>query len=307
MYTSTFMGAQLQVATAVATKAAPVLPTQALFGSKKGGTVVKKGTVKKAATAVKTVKKAAPSSGDKRSPSERQSGPDRPKFLPGITPPAYLDGSMIGDYGYDILGLAAPKEFLQVEVDGNDINAAVSAPGDIIGTIKKTGPEVEATPFQPYAEVFSLERFRETELINGRWAMLGVAGALAGEMQTGINWVDIGKVMLEQGSSFGGLPLPWTMTQLVIIEVILVGWAEILRNNELDLEKRLYPGGPFDPFGFSKGSETKLNDLKLAELKHARLGMMASLGFAVQYAYTGDGPIKNLADVLIGRSQTIVQ
>lgn len=306
MNTSTFMGAQLQVATAVATKTTTVLPTQAIFGTKKGGTVVKKGTVKKAATAVKTAKKAAPS-GDKLSASERQSGPDRPKFLPGITPPAYLDGSMIGDYGYDILGLAAPKEFLQYDVDGNDINAAVSAPGEIIGTIKKTGPEVDATPFQPYAEVFSIERFRETELINGRWAMLGVAGALAGEMQTGINWVDIGKVMLEQGSSFGGLPLPWTMTQLVIIEVVLVGWAEILRNNELDPEKRLYPGGPFDPFGFTKASETRVNDLKLAEIKHARLGMMASLGFAVQYAYTGAGPIKNLADVLIGRGQTIVQ
>jgi hypothetical protein len=40
---------------------------------------------------------------------------------------------------------------------------------------------------------------------------------------------------------------PFHMTQLVWIEVILVGGVEILRNTELDPEKRIYPGGYFDP------------------------------------------------------------
>lgn len=90
---------------------------------------------------------------------------------------------------------------------------------------------------------------------------------------------------LEQGSSYGGLPLPFDLTQLTIIEVLLVGGVEVrngraggrgrseprrfepdfdappalrfplalppppqvLRNQEEDPEKRIYPGGPFDP------------------------------------------------------------
>ena len=36
--------------------------------------------------------------------------------------------------------------------------------------------------------------------------------------------------------------LPFTITQLVWIEAILVGGAEIYRNAELDPMKRVYPG-----------------------------------------------------------------
>jgi light-harvesting complex II chlorophyll a/b binding protein 4 len=39
-----------------------------------------------------------------------------------------------------------------------------------------------------------------------------------------------------------GFRLPFTITQLVWIEAILVGGAEIYRNRERDPERRLYPG-----------------------------------------------------------------
>lgn len=61
--------------------------------------------------------------------------------------------------------------------------------------------------------------------------------------------------------------------------MILVGGAEIYRNSELDLEKRLYPGGPFDPLGLA--SEDRAFRLKEAEIKHGRLAMIAFLGFAI--------------------------
>ena len=39
------------------------------------------------------------------------------------------------------------------------------------------------------SEVFGLQRFRETELIHGRWAMLACLGALVQEAVTGDSWV----------------------------------------------------------------------------------------------------------------------
>lgn len=37
----------------------------------------------------------------------------RPIWCPGMTPPAHLDGSLAGDYGFDPLGLGADPEALK--------------------------------------------------------------------------------------------------------------------------------------------------------------------------------------------------
>ena len=52
---------------------------------------------------------------------------------------------------------------------------------------------------------------------------------------------DAGKVELD-GAQYLGFRLPFSISQLVWIEAILVGGAEIYRNRELDPEKRIYPG-----------------------------------------------------------------
>lgn len=153
---------------------------------------------------------------------------------------------------------------------------------------------VDVNPFQPYSEVFGIQRFRENELIHGRWAMLACLGVFVAEGTTGVSWVDAGKVELD-GSSYLGLSLPFDIVQLIWIEAILVGGAEIYRNAELDPELRVYPGGPFDPLGLASGDEEKAFKLKTAEIKHGRLAMVAFLGFSVQAAATGQGALGSLS------------
>ncbi|CAI5468214.1 unnamed protein product [Closterium sp. Yama58-4] len=252
----------------------------ASFNASNGSRVVAAtGTKKTTVKRTTTVRKPAPDSG-------------RLVWFPNAKIPDHLDGSIIGDRGFDPLGFGKPAEYLQFELDELDQNAAVNKAGEVISAFKPAKTEVSATPFVPYNEVFSIIRFRENEVIHGRWAMLAVLGALVVEGVTGVTWQDAGKVELEQGSSYWGLDLPFSITTLVILEVLIIGYVEFARNAELDTEKRLYPGGYFDPLGLASDAN-RLDTLKLAELKHCRLAMISALGFGVQAAATGKGPLDN--------------
>ncbi|RYR72551.1 hypothetical protein Ahy_A02g006766 [Arachis hypogaea] len=134
-------------------------------------------------------KKSSPAKKGSRQPTS-----DRPLWYPGAKAPEYLDGSLVGDYGFDPFGLGKPAEYLQFDLDSLDQNLAKNVAGDVIGTRTEVA-DVKATPFQPYSEVFGLQRFRECELIHGRWAMLATLGALTVEWLTGITWQDAGKCL----------------------------------------------------------------------------------------------------------------
>lgn len=98
-----------------------------------------------------------------------------------------------------------------------------------------------------------------------------------------------------EGSSYLGQPLPFSMSTLILIEVLVIGYIDFQRNLELNPEKRLYPAGKFfDPLGLASNPEKKVT-LQLAEMKHARLVMVALLGFAIQAVVTGKGPLNNWA------------
>ncbi|OMO86524.1 Chlorophyll A-B binding protein, plant [Corchorus capsularis] len=214
-------------------------------------------------------------------------------WFPGAKSPEWLDGTMIGDRGFDPFGFAKPAEYLQYDLDSLDQNLAKNNVGELLGVITESS-ELKPTPFQPYTEVFGIQRFRECELIHGRWAMLGTLGAIAVEALTGVAWQDAGKVELVEGSSYLGQPLPFSLTTLIWIEVLVIGYIEFQRNAELDPEKRIYPGGYFDPLGLASDPE-KIDNLKLAEIKHSRLAMIAFLIFGIQAAVTGKGPISFIA------------
>lgn len=48
------------------------------------------------------------------------------------------------------------------------------------------------------------------------------------------------------------------------------------------------PLGFFDPMGFSKGPEERLNEYRESELKHGRTAMLAVVGFLTQVSYIDD-------------------
>merc|ERR1719252_170812 len=197
---------------------------------------------------------------------------------------------MIGDRGFDPLGLSKPVEYLQMDIDQLDLNKA----GDVIGRVIVQEDEVSEQSLAPYSEVFGIQRFRECELIHGRWAMLATLGVIVAETATGVQWNDAGAVELEQTSYFG-LELPFSLTQISYIEGILMLGVEVLRNTERDPEKRCYPGGIFDPLDLAGGDDEKARNLKEAEIKHARLAMVAFFGFGTQALVTGKGALGSLS------------
>jgi len=239
-------------------------------------------------------KSSAPSSGTRMGGVGYRKFEGRPTWIPNADIPEWLDGSLPGDRGFDPLGLAKPVEYLQVDLDENDQNAAVNKAGQVIGSFSPVVDQVEAGSLQPYSEVFGLQRFRECELIHGRWAMLACLGVWVAEGTTGVAWQDAGKVELD-GLTYFGFDLPFTLTQVVWAEVILMGGVEILRNTQTDPTLRCYPGGNFDPLGLASGDPDKVDKLKEAEIKHARLAMVAFFGFGTQALYTGNGALESLA------------
>eukprot|EP01023_Acetabularia_acetabulum_P005837 TRINITY_DN123_c0_g2_i3.p1 TRINITY_DN123_c0_g2~~TRINITY_DN123_c0_g2_i3.p1 ORF type:complete len:413 (+),score=88.12 TRINITY_DN123_c0_g2_i3:169-1239(+) len=175
-------------------------------------------------------------------------------WLPGTASPAWLDGSLPGDYGFDPLGFG--------QVPSN------------------------------------LSRFQEAEIMNGRWAMLAVAGGLTVEILGLGNWYDAPTWAVTGGKpTYFGIELPFNLGFLIAFEVFAMAGVEVLRGSQEDPEKRVYPGGAFDPAGFSKNADS-FEMMKLKEVKNGRLAMLAITGFFAQHAATGKTPLQNLGDHL---------
>lgn len=183
-----------------------------------------------------------------------------------LTDPEWLDGSLPGDYGFDPLGL------------GRDPAA--------------------------------LKWYREAEIIHGRWAMAAVVGIFVGQAWSGVPW-------FEAGADPSAIA-PFSFGSLLGTQLLLMGWVEGKRwadylnpNSQLvdwatpwsrtaenfgnSTGLQGYPGGKFfDPLGLAgevkNGKYTtdydKLSRLQLAEIKHARLAMVAMLIF---YFEAGQG------------------
>lgn len=143
-------------------------------------------------------------------------------------------------------------------------------------------------PAQLGEDSAALKWYQQAELIHGRWAMLGVAGILFPALLTKAGllnvplWTEAG-LIAQQNSS-----IPFAT--LLVIEHILLGFVEIKRLQDfrrpgsqaepgsfLGLEGSFkgkevgYPGGLFDPLGFSRGSAESFEQYKVKEIKNVRI------------------------------------
>ncbi|NBH29342.1 hypothetical protein D3Z60_27550, partial [Lachnospiraceae bacterium] len=101
----------------------------------------------------------------------------------------------------------------------------------------------------------NLERYKESELIHCRWAMLAVPGILVPEALGLGNWVKAQEWAAVPGgqATYLGNPVPWgTLPTILAIEFLAIAFVEHQRSMEKDPEKKKYPGGAFDPLGYSK-------------------------------------------------------
>ena len=159
----------------------------------------------------------------------------------------------------------------------------------------------------------------ELELLHGRWAMLAVVGVCVPEILSRSGalelsepiWWKIGEKVLEgidvnylgiEGFHIAGAS---GIIGIAFCQAVLMGGPEYARYVGIESLEPVgvylpgdtnYPGGgPFDPFNLSADAERDV-ELRVSEVKHGRLAMIAMLGVFAQAFVTREGPVSNVLE-----------
>lgn len=134
----------------------------------------------------------------KNTPQKRASKPssDRRLWYPGAIAPEWLDGSLVGDYGFDPFGLGKPAEYLQFDLDSLDSldqNLAKNVAGDVIGT-RFENADVKST-----RSSYTVRHLGCRGSVSASSSMEGglcwPRSVLSVEWLTSVSWQDAGKVL----------------------------------------------------------------------------------------------------------------
>uniref|UniRef100_A0A0F7H084 Chlorophyll a-b binding protein, chloroplastic n=1 Tax=Pelargonium australe TaxID=59866 RepID=A0A0F7H084_9ROSI len=204
---------------------------------------------------------------------------ERPTWLPGLDPPPYLNGTLVGDYGFDPLGLGEDPETLKWYVQAELVHCrfAMAGVAGILLTdlLRVTGISNLPVWYEAGAVKYGFASTRTLFIV--QMLLMGFV-----ETKRYMDYVSPGS-QAQDGTFFG-------------MEASFQG-----------LEPG-YPGGPIlNPLGLAKDVK-KAHALKLKEIKNGRLAMVAMLGFFVQASVTHAGPIDNLVEHLSNPwHKTIIQ
>lgn len=197
--------------------------------------------------------------------------------LPFATAPATLDGSMLGDVGFDPLGFST-----------------VPVGPWFAGLEGRNG------------EIGNLNWYREAELIHGRIAQVAVVGFLApGLFGTlpGNDWTGA-----DAYSNLNPLDAFSQVPGLAILQIFLfMTYLEVRRINIIKEEGEAYQPGDlrigqgenrYNPFNLDY-SEDAYAEKQLQELKHCRLAMIGVFGLWAQAQASGVGVTEQIGNALV--------
>mmetsp|Transcript_7738 Transcript_7738/g.19221 ORF Transcript_7738/g.19221 Transcript_7738/m.19221 type:complete len:243 (+) Transcript_7738:71-799(+) len=153
--------------------------------------------------------------------------------------------------------------------------------------------------FSKDADLNTVKRLREAEIMHGRVAMMATVGYLIGESTPTITYgMDVHHTIANnQIPEVPGTVLFPFFLAINIAEALRAstGWVEPGLGPLFTLRENYYPGDiGFDPVGLKPKDAKNYANMQTKELSNGRLAMLAAAGMCAQEQVNGQGILENL-------------